>query len=271
MAYCDLQYAVGDGVALITLNRPERLNAWTPTMQVELKQALLAAAGDSTVRAIVVTGADRAFSAGMDLGLLSEALAQGRTMREVLPEVAEDDSPGADFDQPLSYVAKIPKPVIAAINGPVAGVALCFSLYCDLRFIAAGTKLTTAFANRGLIAEFGSAWMLPRLIGPMNALDLLLSGRTVEAEEADRLGLARLLPAEAFLETVLAYAKALAASVSPRSVAVIKRQVWQGMMQSLAQACVLADHEAAASLHSEDFKEGLAHFFEKRPPNFPGR
>ncbi len=271
MAYCDILFSVGDGVALVTLNRPDRLNAWTPTMQTELKRALLAAAGDAAVRVIVVTGADRAFSAGMDLGILSEALAQGRAMRDVLPEVAEDDSPGTDFDQPLSYVAKIPKPVIAAVNGPAAGVALCFSLYCDIRFVAAGAKLTTAFANRGLIAEFGSAWMLPRLIGPMNALDLLLSGRTVEAEEADRLGLARLLPAEGFLETVLAYARAMAASVSPRSVGVIKRQVWQGMTQSLAQACVLADREAAASLQSEDFREGLAHFFEKRPPNFPGR
>lgn len=271
MRYSDIVYAVDRRIALITLNRPERLNAWTPTMQAEVKRAIGAAAADAEVRVIVITGADRAFCAGADLGLLSEAFAAGRLGPAFFPDIATDESPGADFDQPLSYVMKVAKPVIAAINGPIAGVGLCFSLYCDLRFIACGAKLTTAFAGRGLIAEFGSAWMLPRLIGPQAALDLLFSSRVVEAEEAASLGLARLLPAEGFLDAVLAYARTLADTVSPRSLAVIKRQVWQGQFQTLAQASVLADREALASLESDDFREGVAHFLEKRAPRFTGR
>lgn len=267
----EILYQVDRRVARITLNRPDRLNAWTPTMQVELKAAIQAAGADPEVRVVVVTGADRAFCAGMDLGLLRQALAENRSMRDVLPEIAEDESPGADFRQPLSYVMAVPKPVVAAINGPAAGVGLCFSLYCDLRFVAAGAQLTTAFASRGLIAEFGSAWMLPRLVGPAAAMDLLLSGRVFSAEEAAGLGLATLLPAEGFLDAVLERAHALAETVSPRSLAVIKRQVWQGMSQTLAQASVLADREALLSLDSEDFREGVAHFLEKRPPRFTGR
>ena len=271
MPYSEISVSFADAVALITLDRPDKLNAWTPTMQVELKQALLAAGGDSEVRVIVVTGADRAFCAGMDLDLLLEAHRSGRLNRDFLPEIAHDESAGADFRQPLSYVAAIPKPVIAAINGPIAGVALCFSLYCDIRFIADGAKLTTAFSSRGLVAEFGAAWMLPRLIGPMNALEWLFSSRTIEAAEAERLGLGVRLGADGFLDQVLAYAATMARTVSPRSLAVIKRQVWQGLGQSLAQASVLADREALASLESEDVREGIAHFLEKRPPRFTGR
>lgn len=271
MSYSQILVSVADHVALVTLNRPDKLNAWTPTMQVELKQALLAAGDDPAVRVIVVTGADRAFCAGMDLGVLFEAFSTGKLNRDFLPEVAEDDSPGADFHQPLSYVARIPKPVICAINGPIAGVALCFSLYCDIRFVADEVKLTTAFASRGLVAEFGAAWMLPRLIGPLNALELLFSSRTVDTAEIVALGLAKPMPGPGFLDQVTAYARQMAATVSPRSLAVIKRQVWTGMMQTLAQASVLADREALASLESADFQEGVAHFLEKRPPAFTGR
>jgi len=272
MSYTEILYTVdAHGVALITLNRPERLNAWTPTMQAELKQAVGRAGAAPEVRVIVITGADRAFCAGADLGLLAEAFAAGRLGQEFFPDFAHDDSAGADFDQPLSYLMKTPKPVIAAINGPVAGVGLCYSLYCDLRFIAQGAKLTTAFAGRGLIAEFGAAWILPRLVGPMAALDLLFTSRVIEAEEAAALGLGRLLPAEGFLDAVLAYARQIATTVSPRSLGVIKRQVWQAQMQTLAQASVVADREALESLQSDDFREGVAHFLEKRPPRFTGR
>jgi enoyl-CoA hydratase/carnithine racemase len=270
MTYSQIRYGVHNRVAVITLDRPDRLNAWTPTMQIELEHALTAAGEDKGVRVIVVTGADRAFCAGMDLDVLKDAFASGVSMKDFLPRIAEDDSPGADFDQPLSYVARIPKPVIAAINGPAAGVGLAFSLFCDIRFVAEGAKLTTAFAGRGLIAEFGTAWMLPRLVGQLNAIDLLFTSRTIDADEAARMGLALALPAEGFVDRVLAYAERMADTVSPRSLAVIKRQVWQGLMQTLAQASVLADREALASLQSADFKEGVAHFLEKRPPNFTG-
>lgn len=272
MSYTQILYGVRDRVATITLNRPDRLNAWTPVIRAELKEAFAAASSDDGVRAIIVTGAGRGFCAGADMEAMSAALASGedRSKRNI-PEIATDPGPGKDFDQPLTYPLKVPKPVIAAINGPVAGIGLCFALYCDIRFIAAGAKVTTAFARRGLIAEYGSAWMLPRLIGPQNAADLLLSARTLPAEEAAGLGLARLLPAEGFLDAVQAYAADLANNVSPRSMAVIKRQIWGDLFKTLAEACVEADQEMFASFKTEDFKEGVAHFVEKRAPRFVGR
>lgn len=272
MAFTDILYDVADRVATITLNRPDRLNAWTPAMAQDLKAAFAEAGADDRVRVIVVTGAGRGFCAGADMFAMGGLLASGKAPgREVFPDLAHDPTPGRDFDQPLTYPLKTPKPVIAAINGPVAGIGLCFALFCDIRFIAADAKVTTAFSRRGLIAEYGSAWMLPRLVGPMNALDLLYTARTLTAEEAAAMGLARLLPAEGFAEAVRAYAADLAHGVSPRSLAVIKRQVYAGLLHGLAEASVLADEEMLASLGSEDFREGVAHFLEKRPPAFPGR
>ena len=272
MSYTQILYDVRDRVATITLNRPDKLNAWTPTIRGELKQAFATASGDDGVRAIVVTGAGRGFCAGADMEAMASAIASGQDRsKTAIPEVAIDASPGKDFDQPLTYPLKTPKPVIAAINGPVAGIGLCFALYCDVRFIAAGAKVTTAFSRRGLIAEYGSAWMLPRLIGPMNAADLLLSARTLQAEETASLGIARLLPLEGFQEAVHAYAADLANNVSPRSMAVIKRQLWGDMFKTLAESCVEADQEMFASFKTADFKEGVAHFVEKRAPQFVGR
>ena len=165
----------------------------------------------------------------------------------------------------------MPKPIFAAINGPIAGIAVCLSLFCDFRYMAEGAKLTTAFAKRGLIAEHGSSWMLPRLIGPMNALDLLYSARTVDAAEAERLGLVRRLPADNFLQNVQATARELVTTSSPRSIGVIKRQVFQSYFQSLAEAWALADSEMIESFRSDDFKEGVSHFIEKRQAAFTGR
>jgi enoyl-CoA hydratase/carnithine racemase len=224
------------------------------------------------VRVIVVTGARRGFCAGADLGGLA-----GRAQGEIVPQrsaftqLATDASKGADFEQPLTYPLKCPKLTIAAINGPVAGIGFVFTLFCDLRFLAAGAKLTTAFARRGLVAEYGSAWMLPRLIGPMNAADLLLSGRTLLSEEAAGLGLGRLLPLEGFTEAVQAYAGDVAKNVSPRSIRVIKRQIWGGLFKTLAEAAVEADEEMFESFQSADFREGVMHFIEKRPAAFTGK
>ena len=272
MDYTQILYAVRDRVATVTLNRPDKLNAWTHTMRAEIRSALGRAEADDEVRAIVVTGAGRGFCAGADMDSMAQSLASGQDRSSSgFPELATDAGPGRDFDQPLSYPLKIPKPVIAGINGPVAGIGLCFSLYCDIRFIAAGAKLTTAFARRGLIAEYGSAWMLPRLVGPMNAAELLYSGRTILGEEAAALGLARLLPLEGFHDAVHAYAADLANNVSPRSMAVMKRQIWGSLFKTLAEACVEADREMLASFRTEDFREGVAHFVEKRAPRFVGR
>jgi enoyl-CoA hydratase/carnithine racemase len=267
MDTAEVKYDVADRVATITLNRPERLNAWTQTMQRLLKQAMGRAADDSEVRAIVVTGEGRGFCAGADMSDLAQF---GSLNRTYFAEIAFEDQQGQDFDQPMTYPLKIEKPVIAGINGPVAGVGLCFTLYCDIRFIAAGAKVTSAFSRRGLIAEYGSAWMLSRLIGPMNAADVLLSGRILTAEEAASFGLARLLPLEGFRQAVHEYAADLANSVSPRSSRIIKQQLRESWSQTLAHACVAADREMLASLESSDFQEGVAHFVERRQARFSG-
>jgi enoyl-CoA hydratase/carnithine racemase len=263
----EVKYQVADRVATITLNRPERLNAWTQSMQKQLKEALMRAADDAEVRVIVVTGEGRGFCAGADMGDLTQFASLNNSH---FVEIATNDDKGQDFNQPLTYPLQISKPIIAAINGPVAGVGLCFALYCDIRFIASGAKVTTAFSKRGLIAEYGSAWMLSRFIGPMNAADILLSGRIFTAEEAASLGLARLVPSEGFREAVHSYASDLANSVSPRSLRIIKQQLRESWFQTLAEACVVADREMLASLASRDFREGVSHFIEQRPPRFSG-
>ena len=263
----DVLYSVENYVATITLNRPDKLNAWTSEMDADVRHAVEHAAADESVRAVVITGAGRGFCAGADMSRLSR-LSSGETPGAVIG--GNGRKPG-NFEQKFSYFLRVPKPIFAAINGPIAGIAVCLSLFCDFRYMAEGAKLTTAFARRGLIAEHGSAWMLPRLIGPMNALDLLYSARAVDAAEAERLGLVRKLPAENFLGNVQSIARELITASSPRSIGVIKRQVFQSYFQSLAEAWAMADAEMIASFGSEDFKEGVAHFVEKRAAVFSGR
>ncbi len=262
MSFTEVLYDVRDGVATITLNRPDRLNAWTAVMESELRGALLQAAEDADAKVIVITGAGRGFCAGADMSRL-----QGRTQGEAPAAPASADA----SDRRLLYIIGIPKPVIAAINGPVAGIGLCMSLFCDIRFIAADAKLTTAFAERGLIAEYCSAWLLPRLIGPMNALTLFYSARPIDGAAAAALGLARLLPAEGFREAVQAFAAEVAARSSPRSLRIIKRQVYEALDTNLSEAAAVAEQEMLASFESEDFREGVAHYLDKRPARFTGR
>jgi enoyl-CoA hydratase/carnithine racemase len=259
-------YAVSERVATITLNRPDRLNAWTPVMQGEVRDAVTAAASDDEVRAIVITGAGRGFCAGADMERLSSRVGGNEPL--VAPAPARSDD---NFAHRFSYLLAIPKPIIAGINGAVAGVGFVLTLYCDIRYIAEGAKLATAFARRGLIAEHGSAWMLPRLVGTMNALDLLMSGRTMSAAEAAAMGLARLLPADGFAKAVHAAAGDFAQLSSPRSMRIIKQQIYGSYFETLAEATVLADAELSKCHATEDFKEGVAHYVEKRRPNFTGR
>jgi len=265
----EILYSVRDRVATISLNRPERLNAYTPTMGEELRAALTAAATDDNVRAIVLTGAGRGFCAGADMARLSAAVAGKASLK--VSAAAPVEGLAANFAQRNSYILGLNKPIIAGINGAVAGIGLVLTLYCDIRYMAAGSKLTTAFARRGLIAEHGIAWMLPRLIGPMHALDLLLSARTIGAEEAERMGLVHVLPADGFAEAVAERATDIAKLSSPRSVGIIKRQVYEGLFQSLAEATAIANREQEICRDTEDFREGVAHYLEKRQPNFSGR
>jgi enoyl-CoA hydratase/carnithine racemase len=172
----------------------------------------------------------------------------------------------------FGYLMSIRKPVIAAINGPCAGIGLVFTLYCDLRFAASEAKFTTAFAQRGLIAEHGISWLLPRITGTAHALDVLFSARKFSAEEAARIGMInRVFPQENFLPAVLDYAHHLATTVSPRSMAVMKAQIWKSLFQDLSDAIAIGDAEMQKSFATEDFKEGVAHFVEKRPAKFTGR
>ncbi|MGP0058450.1 MAG: enoyl-CoA hydratase [Beijerinckiaceae bacterium] len=267
MVYSDILYGVDDFVATITFNRPDKLNAWTAQMEADVRRAVEEAATNEAVRAIVLTGAGRGFCAGADMSILSTISAEDKASGTT----SKKDNHSGNFDQRFSYLLAIPKPIFAAINGPIAGIAVCLSLFCDFRYMAEGAKLTTAFAKRGLVAEHGISWMLPRLIGTMNALDLLYSARVVEAVEAERLGLVRKLPADRFLQSVQAIARELVTTSSPRSISVIKRQVYQSYFQSLAEAWALADVEMIKSFGSDDFKEGVAHFVEKRPAVFTGR
>lgn len=264
MSYTEIIYTIDDRVATITLNRPERMNAWTPVMEAEFRDAIGVASGDDAVRAIVVTGAGRGFCAGADMGNLAASAAGTRS-------ITPPPSGEGNFDQRYSYLLAVPKPLIAGINGAVAGVGLCVTLYCDLRYMAEGSRLSTAFARRGLVAEHGSAWMLPRLIGPMNAADLLLSGRTVDAAEAAQMGLVRMLPSEGFAAAVQARAAEFANLSSPRSMRIMKRQLQDAPFQSLAEATRFADAEIPKCRDTEDFREGVASFVEKRKPNFTGR
>ncbi|HXO30813.1 MAG TPA: enoyl-CoA hydratase [Candidatus Acidoferrales bacterium] len=270
----EILYSVANRVATITLNRPDKLNAWTAVMEKEVSSAMENAERDHDVRVIVLTGAGRGFCAGADMSLLSAVAEHGfvdQNREEQRRESARDGVP-LDFQKRYSYFPAIGKPVIAAINGPVVGLGLVITLYCDLRLASEAARFSTTFARRGLVAEYGMAWMLPRIVGIANALDLLFSARTIDAAEALGMGLVnRILPQESFLEKVHEYARELASTVSPRSLRIIKRQVYEAMFQPLSEAFDVSVNEMMASFKTEDFKEGVAHFVQKRPPAFTGR
>jgi enoyl-CoA hydratase/carnithine racemase len=250
---------VRDGVALLTLNRPERLNAWTPELGRLYLDLLADCAADRQVRVIVVTGAGKGFCAGADMQALQTLGENG---------AGEQQHPTAE-QRAQTFPVSVEKPIVAAINGACAGIGLVIALMCDVRFVADDAKLTTAFARRGLIAEYGISWILPRLIGPAKALDLLLSGRIVRGVEAAEMGLANLaLAREDVLEHALSYARELATQCSPASMATIKRQVYADLEQPLPAALSEAERLMLASLAAPDFVEGVSSFLEQREPQF---
>lgn len=252
-------YTAADKVATITLNRPERLNAWTGEMGTAYFDALDRAAADPDVRVIVVTGAGRGFCAGADMDMLQGIGAAG----------GAGGGGGQAETRQHTHALTIPKPVIAAINGACAGLGFVHALACDLRFAASGAKFTTAFGRRGLIAEHGVSWTLPRLVGQAVALDLLLSGRVFQAEEAYELGVVnKVVAADALMDEVLAYARELATYVSPASMAVMKHQVYNHPQMPIEEALADSEQLMATSLKGADFKEGVASFVQKRDPNF---
>lgn len=265
------RYEVAERIATITLSRPDRLNAWTGRMHTEYRALLARAASDATVRVIVVTGDGRGFCVGADTRALEGHVERGSYDAGVSADIAK---PGygirPEFDADFAYHFGIPKPIIAAINGPAAGVGLVLACYCDLRFAASGVKLTTSHGRLGLPAEYGLSWLLPRLIGVTRANDLLLSSRVVLSDEAAQMGLVnRVVPPEELTAVTYDYARKLATEVAPTSMAATKQQIYVDLHGDVASSVNAASSRMSAMMQGADFAEGVAALTERRAPNFP--
>ena len=247
-----------NGVGVITLNNPDRMNAWSAAMSKRFFERLAEFRSNPSVKVVVITGAGKGFCPGADMDALNQIRAN--------PAGGAGPATGAGrFSDLLSY----PKPVIAAMNGAAAGVGFVLAVFCDLRFAASGIKLTTSFSRRGLIAEYGSSWALPRLIGSARALDLLLSGRVITADEAERMGLVNAVhPADELMDKVMAYADDMAVNCCPASWATMKRQVYGDWLRDADASTTDAIHLMNESVKQADFQEGVQSFLDKRPPMF---
>jgi enoyl-CoA hydratase/carnithine racemase len=249
-------YDVTDGIATITLNRPDRLNAWTGALARRYYDLLDEAKTDNDVRVIIVTGAGKGFCAGADMDSL-----QGND--------TDQEAVTSDKERLIWYPTTIGKPIIAAINGACAGIGFCAALMTDIRFAAAGAKFTTAFVRRGLIAEHGSSWALPRLIGHARALDLLFSGRVFLAEEAKELGVVNdVFSPDELMAKTREYATDLIEHCSPRSMATIKAEIYRHDSMDLPSSVTEANKLMNRSFAFADFPEGVKSFVERRNPNF---
>jgi enoyl-CoA hydratase/carnithine racemase len=266
-----VRYGVADRIATVTLDRPHRLNAWTGRMHTEYRWCLAEAERDPGVRVVVVTGAGRGFCAGADFAALERNVEAGGYddgVREPLAEPGYGVRP--EFDHAFAFHYGMATPVIAAINGPAAGVGLVLACFCDLRFAAAGAKLTTSAPRLGLPAEYGLSWVLPRLVGLGHAVDLLLSSRVVLAEEAAVMGLVnRVLPGDELLPATYAYARALADEMSPTSLRETKRQIYADQHGDVGTAVERSVALTDQLMGGADYAEGVAAWLARRPPQFP--
>jgi enoyl-CoA hydratase/carnithine racemase len=255
MDYEQIRFAVAEQVATVTLNRPERRNAWTRRMGIELRDALRQADGRDDVRAVVVTGAGRDFCVGADLEgggtVFDEARAADGERAERLSLAAWD----------------VRKPVIAALNGAVAGVGATLPLQWDIRIAGESTRITFVFVKRGLVPEAASTWLLPRLVGMSRAADLLLTGRLVGAREALDMGLvSRVVPDAELLASAQALAREIAEQTGPVAVALTKRLLWHMAGEADPAAAERLDAQVFGwATQSPDAKEGIRAFLEKRP------
>jgi enoyl-CoA hydratase/carnithine racemase len=266
-------YAVSDGIALITFNRPEVRNAWLNETTIQYRALLCEAELDRQVRVVVVTGAGSTFCVGADMSLLDEMSGGTATIGPRNPDGTPMPLPGnqrdPDYALAHAYTLAMSKPVIAAINGAAAGIGFITACYADIRLAAAGAKLTTSVAKLGLPAEHGMSWLLPRLIGLGPAVELLLTGRTVTAEEAATIGLIHhVYPADQLHEQALSYAACIVADVAPSSLKIIKAQIYADMRGSFADAVRVADESMQRMVPADDFREAVTAFGEHRHPNF---
>jgi enoyl-CoA hydratase/carnithine racemase len=258
---------VAEGVALVLLNRPHRKNAWTPMMRREFRSTMAALETDSAVRTIVITGAGQDFCVGGDmevLDLISENGAMGLPEREPISDQLFGTSLGT-----FGFLLKMSKPVIAAINGPAAGVGLILAMFCDVRFAAADCKLAVAMSRLGLPAEQGMSWILPRLIGSGRAADLLFAGRVIRGEEAERIGLVNwVLPREEVLESAMEYARGIARQISPASLRMMKVQLYADLANDLPASIELAEKFMGPAVKGADYREGIEALRQHRLPRF---
>lgn len=272
MELSNVLYEVRSGVALITLNRPDRLNAWTGRMGQELRWCFTEADADPEVRVIVLTGAGRGFCAGADFKALDKMTGTGEYDAGTPAEgaVPLPASAQPDFAHEYSFMLGLRKPVIACVNGAAAGVGFVMMCFADIRFAAAGAKLTTSFGRLGLPAEHGVSWMLARLVGPARAADLLFSSRVVLAEEALEIGLVNFVhPGADVVDAALAYARRMASEISPKSLLTMKRQLWNDLLRNLDESAGESEQLIREMIGGADFREGVAAHQEKRAPEFP--
>jgi enoyl-CoA hydratase/carnithine racemase len=247
-----------EGVAIVTLSRPSKLNAWTPAMGSLYFDTLDRLAADTSVRAILVVGEGRGFCAGADMRGLENLASSG---------VSEPVRDPRRYWYPMS----IGKPIVAAIQGPCYGVGVQQALCCDLRFAASDAQFAVPYARRGLIAEVGISWLLTRIVGVSNTLDLLMSGRAIDAVQALEMGLVSkvLEPAELF-QRAFEYCASLAAESSPWSMRMLKQQVYHDLMTAcLSPAFARSEELLKQAMVGTDFVEGVAAFRDRRAPVFP--
>lgn len=268
MSYNTILYQVSELIATVTLNRPEAMNALNDEIVSELYDAMLRADSDPEVRVIILTGAGRAFCAGGDINGMGGV--DPRHLLTKLPRSFDIDQ-RPDYQTRHTYFPRLRKPVIGMLNGATAGLGMVYALCCDIRFAADTAVFTTAFARRGLSAEYGMAWMLARVVGQPNALDLLLSARRVKADEAKELGLVnKIYPADDLAAATRAYAADLATWCAPGAMAMMKHMLWEVPFQTLHDNVRMANGQMLITNASDDFREGIASFKEKRPPRFKG-
>jgi len=269
--YQEIKLDIEDPIAIITMNRPDRLNAMTRRMLAELRHAFAAAETDERVVGTVLTGAGRGFCPGMDMEALDNISSTGEFSVDTTGLEADpgDSTMGDDFVTGITYLLSLRKPLLAAINGPCAGLGFCIALLCDMRFVVRDAKFSTAFSKRGLVAEHATSWVLPRLIGSSRALDLLWSARKFDGVEADRLGLVdRLCEPGTSVDRAREYLNELAMTTSPTSLMMMKQQVYRDLMTPLGPAMLETERLMAESLNRVDFREGVRSFIEERPPSF---
>ena len=270
--YQEIQYVIDGAVATITMNRPDQLNALTDLTQAEIRHALQQSEQNPEVIGTVLTGAGRGFCAGVDmnaLGTMSDAGERTTTSFEALKASPGNPDKDPNYEGSPTYFLGLRKPLIAAINGAAAGLGFSYATFCDMRFMDRTAKLVTSFGPRGLIAEHGTSWMLPRIVGPANALDMYWSSRRIDGEEAYRMGYAnRLCEPGTCCAEAQQFLRDIANTSAPSSIMIMKRQVYKHLNRELGEAMAESTRWMDESLAGDDFKEGVASFVEKRPPNF---